>query len=102
MRELQLWETDEGLDGTFDEIAVLAAGCHFADCRHDTEPRCAVKAAVEEGRLPAGRLAAYHKLQAERAALAARKDVLARDATRRKWRVIHRAVRRMPPKGESG
>lgn len=102
MRELQLWDAAEGVEETFDDIAALATGCRFTDCRHDSEPRCAVKAAVAEGRLPAARLESYHKLQAELAALEARKDALAREATKRKWRSIHRAVRRMPPKGESG
>jgi len=101
MRELQLWDASEGVQETFDDIARIAAGCHFADCRHDTEPRCAVKAAVADGRLAADRLAAWQKLQAEETSLAARKDVLARDATKKKWRTIHRAVRRMPPKGSS-
>ena len=101
IRELQLWDTSEGVEETFVDISVLAAGCRFTDCRHDAEPRCAVKAAVAEGRLPPDRLAAYHKLQAELAALASRKDALAQQATKKKWRAIHRAVRRMPPKGGS-
>lgn len=100
MRELQLWDADEGVHETFDDITRLAGDCHFADCRHDTEPRCAVKAAVSEGRLPAERLASFHKLQAELAALAARQDVAARQAQKTKLKAIHKAIRRLPPKGE--
>ncbi len=51
MRELQLVD-DEGLDALFGDIAALAARCRFRDCRHDTEPGCAVRAAVESGSWP--------------------------------------------------
>ena len=59
MRELQLWDVGEAVRETFDDIEALAAGCHFTDCRHRDEPRCAVKAAVEDGRLAADRLESY-------------------------------------------
>ena len=58
MRELQLWDVGEAVSETFDDIEALAGDCRFTDCRHRDEPRCAVKAAVDEGRLPAARLAA--------------------------------------------
>ena len=59
MRELQLWDASESVRGTFEDVEALAAECHFTDCRHRDEPRCAVKAAVDEGRLTADRLASY-------------------------------------------
>jgi ribosome biogenesis GTPase len=65
MRELQLADAGHGLLSTFDDIEALAASCGFADCRHEAEPKCAVKAAVAAGTLDAGRLASYHKLIAE-------------------------------------
>ena len=74
MRELQLWDAAEGVRETFDDIETLAAGCHFTDCRHRNEPRCAVKAAVEAGRLAPDRLESYLKLQGELADLAQRKE----------------------------
>jgi ribosome biogenesis GTPase / thiamine phosphate phosphatase len=101
MRELQLWDASEGVQETFDDIAGLAAGCHFNDCRHDAEPRCAVKEAVADGRLAPERLASYHKLQAELAALEIRQDALAREADKKKLRAVHRAIRRLPTKGSS-
>ncbi|MPZ16319.1 MAG: ribosome small subunit-dependent GTPase A [Luteitalea sp.] len=63
MRELQLWEGDGALEAAFPDIEALATDCHFTDCRHDREPRCAVKQAVADGRLPAVRLAQYQKLR---------------------------------------
>ena len=64
MRELQLWETDAVADAFLD-VAALAAGCRFRDCRHGREPGCAVKDAVEHGTLASGRYESYVKLQAE-------------------------------------
>jgi len=69
MRELQLWDVNEAVRQTFDDVEALAASCHFTDCRHRDEPRCAVKAAVEERRLAADRLESYLELQDERALL---------------------------------
>ena len=50
------------LAGGFREIAAVAPGCRFQDCRHRREPGCAVAAAVGEGRIPARRLASYRRL----------------------------------------
>jgi ribosome biogenesis GTPase / thiamine phosphate phosphatase len=65
MRELQLWEGQEGVEETFGDIEQLAGSCRFRDCRHDTEPGCAVLQAVEEGTLDPARFASYAKLQRE-------------------------------------
>jgi ribosome biogenesis GTPase len=94
MRELQLWDTAAGsLADTFDDIEARAAGCHFRDCTHDTEPRCAVREAVERGELAPERLGSYHRLQREREALARQKDARAQSEERRKWRTIHKSMR---------
>jgi ribosome biogenesis GTPase len=77
MRELQLWDASQTTRDSFEDVAALAAACHFADCRHRDEPRCAVKLAVKEGQLPELRLASYLKLQDELDTLGARKDARA-------------------------
>jgi len=100
IRELQLWCADDGLDAAFADIAALAEGCRFRDCRHDAEPGCAVAAAVAGGRLAGERLAGFHKLRRELASLAARQDGLARQEERRRWRAIHKSMRHLPPKGQ--
>ena len=82
MRELQLWDAGDSVRETFDEIEALAAGCHFGDCRHRDEPRCAVKAAVAEGRVAAGRLESYLKVQDELAELAKQQEERARKTRR--------------------
>jgi ribosome biogenesis GTPase len=102
MRELQLWSADSGFVEAFDDITALAEACFFGDCRHDTEPRCAVKAAVERGELPAERLENFRKLRRELEVLAARQDVLAAQAEKRRVREIHRNVRKhLKQKGRS-
>src|SRR5664279_5099348 len=65
MREFGVWDADEGIDETFDEIVEVARRCCFADCSHKFEPGCAVQAAVSDGRLDTGRLKAYRRLAHE-------------------------------------
>src|SRR5262249_4262951 len=82
MRELQLWDAADAVRETFDDIEAFAADCHFTDCRHRDEPRCAVKAAVAEGKLRADRLESYVKLQDELAKLARQQEERARKMKR--------------------
>ena len=63
MRELGLEQADVGK--VFEEIEELAKECRFSNCQHQEEPGCAVKKAIQEGRLEEGRLASYQKLQKE-------------------------------------
>ena len=99
MRELSLWQADEGLPATFDDVAALAAGCAFKDCRHESEPRCAVRAAVAAGGLAAERLESWRKLEGERRYLEIKEDQRAQLEQKRKWRVIHKAARDHKPRG---
>ncbi|REE95180.1 ribosome biogenesis GTPase [Thermomonospora umbrina] len=84
----------EGLAQTFADIEELAADCRFADCAHDAEPGCAVLAAVESGDLPERRLVSWHKLRREAAWMAGRGDARLRAEQTRKWKVIHKEMRR--------
>lgn len=65
IRELRIWDLGEGLAGAFPDIEEYAARCRFRNCRHETEPGCAVLAAVESGALDPARLGSFRKLQAE-------------------------------------
>jgi ribosome biogenesis GTPase len=78
MRELQLWGDDEGLGRAFGDIEELAAACRFIDCRHGTEPGCAVRAAVAQGALAPERLESFLKQRRELERLALRQDEKAR------------------------
>ncbi|NJD11802.1 MAG: ribosome small subunit-dependent GTPase A [Gemmatimonadetes bacterium] len=96
MKELQLWESDEGIPDTFGDIEELAGECRFADCRHAGEPGCAVAAAVADGRLAEARLENYHKLAREQAYLDRRKDPHAEDAAARLMRSAMKTLRFHP------
>jgi ribosome biogenesis GTPase len=93
MRELAPWEGD-GLAASFADVEALAARCRFADCRHDGEPGCAVGDAIRRGELDAARFEGYRKIAREVAHLERRQDALARIEERRRWKIIHKSVRR--------
>ncbi|MDU5081819.1 ribosome small subunit-dependent GTPase A [uncultured Tissierella sp.] len=75
MRELALWNIEDGLDTTFSEIEELSRLCRFKDCSHSKEPGCAIKKALLSGELSYDRWNNYIKLQKE-ARFAARKEQL--------------------------
>jgi ribosome biogenesis GTPase / thiamine phosphate phosphatase len=93
LRELQLWETDDGLDQAFVDVAELIAQCRFSDCQHRTEPGCAIKAALADGSLPAERWESYQKLQRELARLERKLDPKLRSEERKKWAAITKSHR---------
>ncbi len=99
MREMQLWE---GTLDAFPDIQTVGADCHFRDCRHEQEPRCAVRTAVEEGRIAPARLESYHKLQRELEHQAARQDQYAQINEKRKLRTMMRASRTLYTTRERG
>lgn len=65
MRELGMLGTDEGIEATFADISALARGCRYPDCRHDSEPGCEVRAAIERHELSEEQLNNYLKLRNE-------------------------------------
>jgi ribosome biogenesis GTPase / thiamine phosphate phosphatase len=93
MRELQLWEGADGLGETFADVEQLASRCRFTDCQHDTEPGCAVRAAIESGELDAARLASHQKLAAEIRYLERKQDPAAQAEERRRIKAIHKSAR---------
>ena len=84
MREVGMAGTAEGIDRTFSDILDLENRCRFRNCRHDTEPGCAVKAAIARGELSRERLALYQSLGAENARNYAKKKEIAKWAKARK------------------
>lgn len=100
MRELQLWDATEPPVTAFADIAELAEQCRFRDCRHASEPGCAVIAAADAGTLPPARLESYRKLQGEQAFLATQQDERARIEQKRAGRIGAKALRkRLKDKG---
>jgi ribosome biogenesis GTPase len=65
MREIGIAGTEDGIDDTFSDIIELEARCKFRNCRHETEPGCAVKAAIARGELSKKRFMLYMSLGQE-------------------------------------
>ena len=83
-----------GVDVVFDDIAGLATACRFRDCRHTTEPGCAVRGAVDDGVLSEERLASHRKLERELAHAERKGDPRAQAEERKRWKSIHKSVGR--------
>lgn len=80
MREIGLAKADEGLDNTFSDIIELESRCRFSNCRHETEPGCAIKAAIESGELTIERYMLFKNLGEENQRNYAKKKAIS------KWR----------------
>ena len=93
LRELHLWNADEGLAQAFAEIELLAGGCRFKDCGHETEPACAVQAAVQAGTLDAARFENRKKLLREQEFLQRKVDPAARSDEKRRIKKLSKEVR---------
>jgi ribosome biogenesis GTPase len=65
LRSVSLWESEEGIERAFADVAQYASECRFRDCRHDREPDCAVRRAVDDGQLDPVRVDSYRRLHAE-------------------------------------
>lgn len=65
MRELGMWDVSEGLTQSFNDIEEYLGNCKFTNCRHQSEPGCAIKAAINSGELSKERWESYCKLKAE-------------------------------------
>jgi ribosome biogenesis GTPase / thiamine phosphate phosphatase len=74
LRGLSLGEATDAIAATFADIEQLAGTCKFTDCGHETEPGCAIKAALEAGTLNAERYEGYARLQRELSAMARREN----------------------------
>jgi ribosome biogenesis GTPase / thiamine phosphate phosphatase len=99
MRELQLWEADEGLGTVFADIEELAEGCRFSDCAHEGTPGCAVEAAVAAGGLDPGRLESWRKLQKEQRHIRIQQDGLARLREKQRVKALMKSADRFRPRG---
>jgi ribosome biogenesis GTPase len=96
MRELALYNDEEGVATAYADVAGLAEQCRFRDCAHRTEPGCAVAAAIDDGTLDPARLVAWRKLQVEAHRQLLRVDARARAAERARLRSFSRALREQP------
>ncbi|GAB7030233.1 ribosome small subunit-dependent GTPase A [Streptomyces sp. NPDC021749] len=86
LRGVGMWDAEGGLSRTFSDVEALAEECRFHDCAHETEPGCAVQAAVENGELAERRLESYRKLLRENQRIVAKTDARLRAELRRDWK----------------
>jgi ribosome biogenesis GTPase len=93
LREMHLWDAEEGVAQVFADIDALAAQCRFGDCRHEGEPGCAVQAALDAGIIDRGRFENRRKLMREQEFLRRKMDPEARLEQKEHWKKIHRAAR---------
>jgi len=100
IRELQLWESETGMEDAFSDIHALAEGCRFRDCSHDREPGCAVRAAMQAGTLDRKRYESWRKLDREMAFITSKNAHASREAERRFGRMVT-AMQRSNPKNGS-
>lgn len=89
IRAVGLLDAEGGLDQAFADMADLSATCRFADCGHNGEPGCAVRAALESGDLPPRRYESWRRLQREIAYETRRRDARLAAAERERWKRIH-------------
>ncbi|MEA2642092.1 MAG: ribosome biosis GTPase / thiamine phosphate phosphatase [Chloroflexota bacterium] len=95
MREIQLWDADGGAEQNFADIDDIVALCHFGDCRHGSEPGCAVRLAIDEGRLDPARFEGYLKIQEELDRFADQQTLHGQLEAKRRVKVITRAVEQL-------
>lgn len=74
VRGLGLWDADEGIEAAFPDVEEWAEKCRFRDCKHEKEPGCAVRAAVEAGQLSQARFDSYQELKRESAQVKHRRE----------------------------
>ncbi|MDG6250845.1 ribosome small subunit-dependent GTPase A [Methanocalculus sp.] len=88
LREVGIGCASEGIADTFPDILELAEECRFSDCQHEEEPGCAVKAAVQNGLLPASRLESYQRLMRELAFEQEKAEIGLVQYERKRWKGI--------------
>lgn len=86
LRGVGLWDAEAGVGQVFSEIEELAEQCRFHDCAHESEPGCAVLAAIEDGSLHERRLDSFRKLIRENQRIAAKTDARMRSEMLRDWK----------------
>lgn len=90
LRLVGLFAAADGIARVFDDLEQLVLECRFNDCRHDTEPGCAVQAAMSSGDLDPRRLDRWRKLQREMLRTELRQDARLRAAQLSRWKQLTR------------
>jgi len=65
MRELGMWDVSAGMGSAFGDVEQYLGRCRFSDCRHESEPGCAIQGAIARGELAPARWESYQRLLRE-------------------------------------
>jgi ribosome biogenesis GTPase len=95
LREMQLWDAEQGVVRTFANIGELGAKCRFSNCTHGSEPGCAIHDAIASGELDPARLENWRKVLREQEYLQRKMDPEARQEWKKRVKSLHREVKRM-------
>jgi len=93
LRELQLWGVTDGVEQAFSDIEELAAQCKYGNCGHTTEPGCAVRTAIADGRLDENRLENQRKLEREQEFVRRKVDPEAQKQEKERVKQLHRGAK---------
>ena len=93
LRELQLWSVTDGVEQAFADIEELAAQCKYGNCGHTTEPGCAVRTAIADGRLDENRLENQRKLEREQEFVRRKVDPEAQKQEKERVKQLHRGAK---------
>ena len=88
IREISLWEGNEGAPSAFPDIERLAQGCRFSNCSHEHEPGCRVLEAVQQGDISCHRLENFRKMEREMAYLSLRRSKSADRVEKERWKGV--------------
>jgi ribosome biogenesis GTPase len=93
LRSIGLFEAGEAIGDAFSDVEELASTCRFSDCGHRTEPGCAIRQAISDGRLDTERFESYERLVRDQQRLAARLDARLRAERARELRAFSRRMK---------
>lgn len=96
LREIQLWEGQVGVGEAFADIEELSRSCRFTNCRHESEPGCAIQAALKEGKLDVVRVTSFKKLLGESKTFESRNQVRTQIDEHRRAKNLTRSLRDLP------
>ncbi len=102
IREIALWNDDDGIDTAFPEIEHLAYECRFSDCSHIHEPGCRVLQAVTEGEILQNRLQSYQKMKRELIYLSSRQQKSADRVEKEQWKEVALKIKAINKRRRNG
>ena len=99
LRAVSLWDGEEGIKKSFQDIEEFGENCRFSDCQHINEPGCAVQEALIDNKISTDRYESYLKLQKELAHRSRKENWAMRQNTKKRWKTLSKHIRQMKKPG---